>query len=151
MKKLILFLSFVSLSAVIASPCDHTENTFNCVFYKGNYDGDTLKVDIPNVHPILGSDIPIRLIGIDTPELISANQCERVVAELAKKRVEKLLFKAKNISLTSLKRGSFFRIVADVVIDGESLSGILLDEKLAIPYKSTANWCESKPYLKYIK
>ena len=31
--------------------CDHTDTRFNCVKYVSNYDGDTITIDIPNIHP----------------------------------------------------------------------------------------------------
>ena len=33
------------------------------------YDGDTFKIDLPNMHPLFGDDISIRLFGVDTPEM----------------------------------------------------------------------------------
>ena len=45
--------------------------------------------------------------------------------------------------LENLSRGSFFRIVADVIIDGVSLGEIILNEGLATPYRpgSESFWC----------
>ncbi|MBF0370483.1 MAG: hypothetical protein HQL52_13605 [Magnetococcales bacterium] len=39
------------------------------VIYRGNYDGDTIRFDIPGVHPLLGDNISIRVRGVDTPEI----------------------------------------------------------------------------------
>lgn len=33
------------------------------------YDGDTMTVTIPDVPPLLGENIPVRVRGIDTPEM----------------------------------------------------------------------------------
>ena len=33
------------------------------------YDGDNFKIDLPNMHPLFGDDISIRLFGVDTPEM----------------------------------------------------------------------------------
>ena len=33
------------------------------------YDGDTFKIDLPNMHPLFGKEIAIRLFGVDTPEM----------------------------------------------------------------------------------
>jgi len=43
-----------------------------------------------------------------------------------------------------MKRGKYFRIVADVSIDGKSLAKSLINAKLAVIYdggKKTKDWC----------
>ena len=37
--------------------------------YVRNYDGDTITFNLPNLHPIIGKKIRVRLNGIDTPEI----------------------------------------------------------------------------------
>ena len=44
-----------------------------------------------------------------------------------------------------MKRGSDFRIVADVIVDGENLADVLIEGGVAIRYgggKKTYEWCE---------
>jgi endonuclease YncB( thermonuclease family) len=44
-----------------------------------------------------------------------------------------------------VKRGSDFRIAADVIVDGENLSDLLIGAGMAIRYnggKKTPKWCE---------
>ena len=41
---------------------------------------------------------------------------------------------AKEIKLTNLQRGKFFRVIANVLVDGISLERELLDNKLAYRY-----------------
>jgi len=45
--------------------------------------------------------------------------------------------------LTNLQRGKYFRIVANVVVDGVSLGQELLDNKLAYEYSGgkKLKWC----------
>ena len=43
--------------------CTHDERTFRCVKYIKNYDADTITFDIPNIHPLLGKKISIRVTG----------------------------------------------------------------------------------------
>ena len=146
MLKWIILLFFAGKAA--ATPCDHTDDSFNCVFYKGVHDGDTIKVDIPNEHPLIGKDVSIRLSGIDAPEINSTNPCEQVVASIAKKRLEQILLEAEVVTLKNVKRGSFFRIVAEVHTDKHgNISDLLLKEQLAVVFKKTANWCTNKNYL----
>lgn len=131
----------------MASDCKHTENTFKCVKYVKNYDADTVTFNIPDVHPLIGKSVNIRVFGVDTPEIRTKNQCEKTKAKNAKKLVASLLKKAKRIDLEKIQRGKYFRIVADVIIDGKSLSEYLLKNGLAYAYnggkKKKMNWCQS--------
>lgn len=43
--------------------------------YLGNYDGDTVSFNIPNVPDVFGKNISVRVYGIDTPEKKSKNLC----------------------------------------------------------------------------
>ncbi len=52
---------------------------------------------------------------------------------------------AKVIELRNMKRGKYFRIVADVLVDDVNLSEILVDSKLAVRYDGgtkTKDWCK---------
>ena len=40
------------------------------------YDGDTFYVDIDGLHPIIGQNAPIRLRGVDTPEVGHRSKCD---------------------------------------------------------------------------
>lgn len=143
MKTFFLFL-FFSLP-VFGSYCNHDGKNFRCVKYLKNYDGDTVTFNIPDVHPLLGKKIPIRVAGVDTPELKTTNQCEKFKARIAKKLVQAELKHAKNINLTSCKRGKYFRLVCDIEYDGKNLKDILFKNALAYPYdggtKKTVDWC----------
>jgi len=54
------------------------------------------------------------------------------------------LTNAKEIKLTNLQRGKYFRVVANVVVDGVSLERELLDNKLAYRYDggTKLSWCK---------
>lgn len=134
-----------TIPASPSNPCTHDENTFRCVKYIKNHDGDTITFNIAHVHPLIGQNIKIRLKGINTAEINSKNPCEKNKAIQAKNLVAQKLQTAKTIHLLNISRGTFFRIVADVIIDGQSLSKILLDENLAHPYRKKSkrkmNWC----------
>lgn len=115
--------------------------------YISNYDGDTIRVDIPGLHPLIGENIPIRVRGIDTPEIRGKCLKEKSMAKRAKERVRELLVKHKNIVLEGMERGKYFRIVATVIADGIDIGGLLVSEGLAIPYnggRKTANWCHGE-------
>ena len=44
------------------------------------YDGDTFRVNIDSLPPLVGKNIPIRLKGVDTPEIQGKCQYERNLA-----------------------------------------------------------------------
>ena len=56
-------------NSITNASCAHDEKNFRCVKYVKNYDADTVTFDVPNVHPLLGKKINIRVDGVDTPEL----------------------------------------------------------------------------------
>ena len=107
------------------------------------YDGDTFRVDIDSLPPIVGKNIPIRLNGVDTPEIQGKCQYEKDLALKARDFVRNKLGNAIEIKLTKLQRGKYFRVVADVMVDGVSLETELLESKLAYKYTGgkKSSWC----------
>jgi endonuclease YncB( thermonuclease family) len=113
--------------------------------YVRNYDGDTITFNLPNLHPIIGKKIAIRVNGIDTPEIRGKCDKEKYDAKQAKGMVEEFLKDAERIDLKNMGRGKYFRIVADVYADGENLAEALVDSGMAVKYdggKKNARWCE---------
>jgi len=108
------------------------------------YDGDTFRVNIDSLPPIVGKNIAIRVNGVDTPEIRGKCQYEKSLALKARDFVRAKLANAKEVKLTNLQRGKYFRVVANVVVDGVSLERELLDNKLAYKYSGgkKLSWCE---------
>ena len=108
------------------------------------YDGDTFRVDIASLPPIVGKNIAIRVSGVDTPEIRGKCQYEKNLALKARDFVRIKLTNAKEIKLTNLQRGKYFRVVANVVVDGVSLEQELLDNELAYRYDGgkKLKWCK---------
>ena len=108
------------------------------------YDGDTFRVNIASLPPIVGKNIPIRVNGVDTPEIRGKCQYEKNLALKARDFVRGKLANAKEIKLTNLQRGKYFRVVANVLVDGVSLEQELLDNELAYCYDGVKklNWCK---------
>ena len=106
-------------------------------------DGDTFRVNIDEFPPIIGENIAIRILGIDTPEIKGNCQQERQLAIKARDFTRKYLNSGSVISLTDLKRDKYFRILANVYIDGKNLGDALLMQNLAVVYlgKKKFNWC----------
>lgn len=107
------------------------------------YDGDTFRANIKDYPPIVGQHMSIRIHGIDTPELRGKCDKEKQLARKAKQFTVEHLRAAKNITLKNIKRGKYFRLIADVYIDGISLGQLLIDKKHAIKYngKTKIDWC----------
>ncbi len=148
--KIFVFLVFVCSSQIClgVKDCIHEKNAFRCVQFIKNYDADTITVEIPNIHPLLGHLAKIRVAHIDTPELRTKNKCEKELAKKARDFVRKKLLLAKRIDLINITKGKYFRIVSDVIIDGENLGDILMNKGFAYSYeggkKKKLDWCEVK-------
>lgn len=107
------------------------------------YDGDTFRADIGGLAWSDPLGVPIRVAGIDTPEI--KGQCEdEVKRAIAARDTARALLKAgRVIELTNMRYGYYGRVVADVWIDGVSLGGELLRRGLARRYLSgfKPSWC----------
>lgn len=133
-------------SAAEKNSCAHDDKTFRCVKYVRNYDSDTITFNIPDVPKLIGEKINVRVAHIDSPEKNGKLPCEKETSRIAKNLVENLLKRAKRIDLQNVQRDKYFRILADVQVDGQDLKEILLKNKLAYNYegktKEKLNWCK---------
>ena len=139
---------FVSFSITLPSCLESSEKTYGDivgVLYVSNYDADTITVDIPSYPPIVGDKIPVRIYGIDTPEIRGRCAKERELAKKAKELVREILTKAKTISLKNVGKDKYFRIIATVVADDINLGELLIKKGLAVEYfggRKTKDWCK---------
>lgn len=131
MRVLLLFL-------IISTVC--AANEFTRVVYLDNYDGDTVRVFIPNVHPVF-SVWSVRLQDVDTAEIRGSTKCEREKAIAARLFVKERLSRAKSITLSGVSLGKFTRLRASVIYDGLDLGEQLLGAGLAVKYGVRPNWC----------
>ena len=143
MKKIVLLiLIFLFLhSPAHAKSFDDYEGAV----YLRNYDGDTITFNLPSLLPIIGEEISIRVNGIDTPEIKGKCEKEKYDAKQAQQKVADILKDAEQIDLKNMERGKYFRIAADVIVDGESLADMLIEAGMAVKYdggKKTHKWCE---------
>lgn len=109
------------------------------------YDGDTFRANLKGYPAIIGERIGIRINGIDTPEMHGQCQKEKTLARRAKELTVTQLRGAKKIELRNMKRGKYFRIVADVYVDGRNLGRTLIDNALAVEYDGGhkgKDWCQ---------
>lgn len=136
-KKVLLLLLFITFTA-------HSQNTVSVSRVISVYDGDTFRVDIDELSDIVGKNIAIRILGIDTPEIRGQCEKEKQLAIKARDFTRYYLNNASSIQLSNLKRDKYFRLLADVYIDGESLAAALLVNNLAVRYSGNkkSNWCK---------
>jgi micrococcal nuclease len=141
MRFVLLVLSFLFLPSHSLAK---SFGDYNNAIYVRNYDGDTITFNLPSLHPIIGEKISIRVNGIDTPEIRGKCEKETYDAKQAKKMVADILKNAEVIILKNMERGKYFRIAADVIVDGENLADMLIEAGVAIKYsggKKTHKWC----------
>lgn len=72
------------------------------------YDGDTFRVKIDSWPEIAGERVPVRILGIDTPELRTKCESEKALARKAKQFTVAKLRGAKSIELRDMRRGKYF-------------------------------------------
>lgn len=110
-------------------------------------DGDTIRVEAPWIPEELGTDIAIRIMGIDTPEKGKRAQCE-AEATLGAEATEfaKSIIKVGDVVAVNLiswdKYGG--RIDGDVIVDGQDFATMQIERGLAKPYDggTKESWCE---------
>jgi len=145
MKKLFIILTalvFVA-SAALAGQKDYGSVEVKEV--TSIYDGDTFRVNIKDYPALIGERIAIRVGGIDTPEMRGKCIQEKELARKAKQLTVGLLREATKIELRHMKRGKYFRIVADVYIDGKNLADSLFEAGLGVRYEGKTknkDWCK---------
>jgi len=121
------------------------------------YDADTCRVNLPRsafnddwAYQLFGHNIPIRVEGIDTPEIRGKCQKEKDLAYEARDLVRGLLNNAQTITLSiddnpKEVRGKYFRIVGRLMADGVDISDLLIERQFAVHYDGgtkVKDWCE---------
>ncbi len=98
------------------------------------YDGDTMT--IATYLPFLNSPLyrfPVRLRGIDAPEMRGKNEDEKKAARISQKALEDLILH-KNVTLKNVEIEKYGRILADVFFYDVNLSEFMLKNNYAVEY-----------------
>jgi len=133
MKKIFYLIGAILLAVFGITPLAVSESTqLEVLKVTKVHDGDTFKVNLNCDLDLFCKDIPIRPTGYDAVELTSAENKADAIA--AREQLRDLLINAQRIELRNVKRGKYFRLVADVYIDNIKLSDIMLDTGLVKPY-----------------
>ncbi len=127
---LIIFFGFVVI-------CQAKENdliqNFNKVSLVSIYDGDTFRVNLNCKYRIFCKSIPIRVRGVDCPEIKSGSDETKALAKQAKEFTKNFLNSGK-ILLRNCGRDKYFRLLCEVKVNGQSLGEELIKAGHAIPY-----------------
>lgn len=112
-------------------------------------DGDTIVFEAPFLPSPLKPELSIRVFGVDTPEKSWRAGCEKEkkLAEKASAFTETQLKESTNHQILLMKWDKYGgRVIGDVLLDGQSLRKMLIDNKLAVEYfgEAKSNWCEEK-------
>ena len=99
------------------------------------YDADTFRCNIFSLPPIIGGNIPVRVLNVDCPEIRGKNDYEKRLARDARDFTEMLLENAFEIKLINIQRGKYFRIMASVLMDGCDLADALINANLGRKYE----------------
>ena len=140
MKSIVLSLLLVTGSCFAENYGD-----INNVKVDSVYDGDTFTITIPKWPKLAGEKIGIRVLGVDTPEMHGACPEEIALAHKAKEFTVAFL-NSGPITLKNTGRDKYFRIDADVYVNGKSLSQELIVAKLGYSYDggTKSKWCPVK-------
>ena len=144
MKKLIFAVACLFSVNAIASENPGVVYNFKVIRV---VDGDTVEIEANFLPAPLKPKLAIRVFGVDTPEKGFRAACdkERAMGESATEFTKKAVAGAKS-TLVELKDWDKFggRVLGDVIIDGKSLRGSLIEKGYARPYfgDKKQSWCQ---------
>jgi micrococcal nuclease len=98
------------------------------------YDGDTFKCDIDLGFSIILKKQAIRLSGINCPELRTKDKREKALGYEAKEKLIEILDEAYEITLQSLGKGKFGRVISIIYADGYNVNDMMVESGLARAY-----------------
>lgn len=106
---------------------------FNKVELASVYDGDTFRVHLSCKYGVFCKTIPIRVRGVDCPEIKGGSAETKALAKKAKAFTKNFL-KGGKILLRNCGRDKYFRLLCDVKVNGQSLGEELIKAGHAVPY-----------------
>ena len=120
-------------------PLSQDENTptpasFEDVSIASVYDGDTFKINLNCSMAVYCEKVPVRVLGVDTPEIKGKTEREKKLAEQAKAFTKDFLAQGP-ISLSNCTRDKYFRLLCNVTNgQGKNLAQELIKAKLGYSY-----------------
>ena len=134
-----LYVVMIILGLVITSQAQDNNfiQNFSKVSLSSVYDGDTFRVHLNCKYRIFCKSMPVRVRGIDCPEIRSDSAETKALAKQAKVFTKNFL-KSGKILLRNCGRDKYFRLLCDVKVNGQNLSEELIKAGHAIPYNGGA-------------
>ncbi len=98
-------------------------------------EGFRFRCDVKGWPAVIGKDIAVKIDGIEAPLIAATEAGPNKFFELqAIKFLERAFARAQSVRLENIKRGRTFSIVADVIVDSNSVADLLITEGLARRY-----------------
>lgn len=111
------------------------EQTFEDVSIASIYDGDTFKINLNCSLAVYCEKVPVRVRGVDTPEIKGKTPREKNLAQKAKEFTKEFLSVAP-VSLSNCGRDKYFRLLCDVTNgEGKDLARELIKRDLGYSYQ----------------
>lgn len=99
-------------------------------------EGFSFRCDIKAWPAVIGKDITVRIDGVGPPLIVTREDMPNKFFELqTTKFLERTFAEAQGVRLENIKRGRSFSIVADVIVDSNSVADLLIGEGLARRYE----------------
>jgi len=98
-------------------------------------EGFSFRCDIKAWPAVIGEDITVRIDGVGPPLIVtSGGMPNKFFKSQLNKYLEIMFAEAQGVRLENIKRGRSFSIVADVIVDSNSVADLLIGEGLARRY-----------------
>ena len=99
------------------------------------YDGDTFKINLNWSLAVYCEKVPVRVRGVDTPEIKGKTERESKLAQKAKQFTQEFL-SVRPVSLSNCGRDKYFRLLCDVTNgEGKDLARELIKRDLGYSYQ----------------
>ena len=111
------------------------DETFEDVSIASVYDGDTFKINLNCSLAVYCEKVPVRVRGVDTPEIKGKTEREIKLAQQAKEFTKNFL-SVRPVSLSNCGRDKYFRLLCDVQNgDGKNLAKELIKRDYGYSYQ----------------
>lgn len=111
-----------------------TQSSLQNVSVASVYDGDTFKINLNCSLAFYCEKVPVRVLGVDTPEIKGKTEKEKRLAKKAK-AFSKDFLNDGPISLSNCSRDKYFRLLCDVTnARGQNLAQELIKNDLGYEY-----------------